>query len=131
VRVPTGTAGAATGSPGPSQRERGIQELREGNVDEAINLLIYVVAADAKDADATALLGVAYSQKGLHDPARRALQTAVELRPEDPSYRFNLGAALERAGDAAGAAREYTNALRLHPEYAQARRRLQALQPVR
>lgn len=108
-------------------REQGVQALRQGNIDQAIDLLARAVLADSRDADAQAFLGVAYSQKGLHAQAKRALQTAVELQPTNPSFQFNRGVALEQAGDRAGAAAAYRAVLELNPEHAQARARLNAL----
>jgi thiol-disulfide isomerase/thioredoxin len=110
-----------------SPRAQGIQALRAGQLDEAINLLAPVVAADGRDADAQAFLGVAYSQKGLHAPARQALQRAVALGPENPHYRFNLGIALERAGDVPAAAQAYRETLAIQPQHAQAQARLRGL----
>jgi Tetratricopeptide repeat len=109
-------------------REQGIQALRQGNTDGAVDLLARAVMADGQDADAQAFLGVAYSQKGLHAQAKRALQTAVDLQPRNASFQYNLGVALEQAGDRAGAASSYRAAFHLNPEHAQARARLQSLE---
>jgi uncharacterized RDD family membrane protein YckC len=114
-------------TPTPSLREQGMQALREGNLDTAVDLLARAVMADGQDADAQAFLGVAYSQKGLHAQATRALQTAISLQPQEPRYQFNLGVALEHGGDASGAAAAYQETLRLNPQHAQARTRLQGL----
>lgn len=108
-------------NPTPSLRAQGIQALREGNVDPAVDLLARAVMADPQDAEAQAFLGVAYSQKGLHAQAKRALETAVELQPRNAHHRFNLGVALEQAGDRPGAASAYRDTLQIDPEHAQAR----------
>jgi uncharacterized RDD family membrane protein YckC len=108
-----------------SLREQGIQALREGNLDQAIDRLSRTLIADTQDAEAQMFLGIAYSQKGLHAPAKRALQTAVELRPQEARWHFNLGVALELAGDTAGAEDAYRQAARLAPEQTQVRARLQ------
>jgi uncharacterized RDD family membrane protein YckC len=108
-------------------RDQGVQALRQGNIDSAVDLLARAVMADSQDAEAQAFLGVAYSQKGLHVQAKRALQTAVELQPGNASFQFNLGVALEHAGDRIGAASAYQAAIQLNPEHAQARSRLQTL----
>src|SRR5437016_925128 len=97
----------------PSSREQGIQALREGDLDRAIDLLTRALTTGGRDAEVQMLLGVAYSQKGLHTQARRALQTAVELEPQSPTFQFNLGVALERAGDTAAAATAFRETLRL------------------
>src|SRR5262249_5741502 len=114
-------------TPDGSPREQGVQALRAGRVDEAIELLAQAVAADGRDAEAHAFLGVAHSQKGCHTRARQSLQSAVALAPGNPHYRFNLGVALERAGDVSGAAEAYRETLVIHPQHPQARRLLQGL----
>jgi Flp pilus assembly protein TadD len=53
--------------------------LREGDLDRAIDCLGRAVALDDQDAEARALLGVAYSRKGRHDLAKQTLNGAVEL----------------------------------------------------
>src|SRR4051812_19882263 len=110
--------------PTPSNRDQGLQAPQQGDMDRAIALLARAVMADDQDAEAKALLGVAYSQKGLHAQAKRALQTASELQPQNPNFRFNLGVVLERGGDPAGAAAAYRGTLQLDPQHAQARARL-------
>jgi hypothetical protein len=115
-------------TPTPSLREQGIQALRAGNLDGAIDLLARAAMADGQDAEAQAFLGVAYSQKGQHDLAQRALQAAIAMQPQEARYPFNLGVAREQAGDAAGAAQAYREALRLNPAHAQAKARLQAME---
>src|SRR6266542_250836 len=99
-------------SPTPSLREQGIHALREGNLDQEVELLARAVMADGQDAEAQAFLGVAYGQKGQHAQARRALQTAISLPPAEPRYQFNLGVLLEQGGDASGAEHAYREALR-------------------
>jgi uncharacterized RDD family membrane protein YckC len=106
-----------------------MQALQAGNLDQAIDLLARAVMADDKDADAKALLGITYSQKGLHAQARRALETAVTSQPQNPNYRFNLGVVLERAGDLAAAAVAYRDTLQLSPQHAQAKAKLQGMGP--
>ena len=111
----------------PNLREQGGQALRDGEIDRAVDLLARAVMTDGQDAEAEALLGVAYSQKGLHPQAKRALQTAIELRPQEIRYQFNLGVALEQASDWNGAANAYQRVLQVNPEHPQARAKLQAL----
>jgi tetratricopeptide (TPR) repeat protein len=113
----------------PSLREQGVQALRQGHLDQAIDFLVQAVRVDSRDAEAQAFLGMAYSQKGLHPQAIQALTTAVEREPQNAQYSHNLGAALERAGDRQHAAAAYREALQIDPQHAQARARLQALGP--
>jgi tetratricopeptide (TPR) repeat protein len=109
-------------------KEQGLQALRAGNLDAAVELLGRAVMTDGQDPEVLAFLGVAYSQKGQHDLAVRALESAVAMQPEEARFQFNLGVALESAGDAPAALAPYREALRLNPEHAQARARLQALE---
>jgi uncharacterized RDD family membrane protein YckC len=111
----------------PSLREQGIQALRDGDLDQAIEVFTHALIAERRDAEAQMFLGVAYSQKGLHAQAKRALQTAVDLRPQEARWHFNLGVALEAAGDASGAVSAYRCAVQIDPEQAQARERLQRM----
>jgi len=113
--------------PMPSLREQGLQALRAGSIEPAVDLLARAVIADPHDAEAQAFLGVAYSQKGVHAPAKRALESAIELQPRNAGFRFNLGVALEQAGDRQGAASAYSDALQINPEHAQAQARGQSL----
>jgi len=116
-------------SPVSSLRQQGMQALQEGNLDKAVDLLARAVMADDKDTDAKALLGITYSQKGLHAQARRALETAVSNEPANANYRFNLGVVLERAGELGGAAVAYRDTLQVSPSHAQAKAKLQAMGP--
>jgi Flp pilus assembly protein TadD len=115
--------------PTPSLRDQGVQALQEGNLDRAIDLLARAVMADDQDAEAKAVLGIAYSQKGLHAQAKRALQTATEIQPHNPNFRYNLGVILERAGDKQGAAIAFRDTLQLNPQHGQAKAKLQAMGP--
>jgi tetratricopeptide (TPR) repeat protein len=116
-------------TPNPSLREQGAQAFQQGDLDRAADMLARAVMNDDQDADAKALLGIVYSQKGLHDQAKRALQSALILQPRNTKFLFNLGIACERAGDMQGAAIAYRDALQVEPQNAQARARLQAMGP--
>jgi len=65
-------------------------------------------------------LGVAQARRG-KKTAHEYFAKAADADPTDPDYRFNLGVALSRAGDAAGAQRELRQALRLRPSDAEAK----------
>lgn len=75
-----------------------------------------------------ALLGMAYSQAGQHALARQYLLGAAQRQPGNAGFRYQLGQALERAADPAGAKQAYLEALRLNPSFAEARRKIEALQ---
>lgn len=116
-------------TPPLSLKDQGSQALRNGDLDTAVDCLARAVMMDDADADAKALLAVAYSQKGLHAQAKRAMESAVARQPQNPNYRFNLGVVLERAGDMQGAAIAYRDTLQANPQHEQAKSRLAAMGP--
>lgn len=118
-------------SASPSLREQGIQALREGRIDAAIDLLSRAALAGGDDAEAQACLGIACSRNGLHAQARQALEAAVALEPGNADYRFHLGAALEQAGDLSGALRAYREALRIDDSHPLAYARVATLEASR
>lgn len=60
-------------------------------------------------------LGVISARLGRPE-ARQLFQKAVDADPSDADYRFNLGVALFRAGDQAGASRQLRECLALSPD---------------
>ncbi len=119
----------AMDSPTPSLRDQGMAALRDKDLDKAVDLLARAVMANDQDADAKALLGIAYCQKGLHAQAKRALQTAIELQPNNANFKYNLGVVLEHAGDQPGAAVAFNDTLKISPDHAQAKAKLAAMGP--
>lgn len=111
-------------------KQQALQAMREQKLDEAVELLVRAIIADDRDSEAKALLGLAYSQKGLHTQAIRALQTATELTPQNPQFGYHLGQAHERAGNAEAAARAYAEVASQHPGHKPSRERLQAMGAV-
>ena len=71
-------------------------------------------------------LGVVNARRGKKDAAEY-FHKAVDADPTDPDYRFNLGVALSRAGDSAGALRELQETLRLRPSDGEAKSLLATL----
>ncbi len=59
-------------------------------------------------------LGVVASRRGGKDAVGH-FERAAQADPNDPDYQFNLGVAMYRAGDVAGAGRQLREALRLRP----------------
>ncbi len=59
-------------------------------------------------------LGVVEARRG-RKGAVQYFQKAVDADPNDADYRFNLGVALYRSGDSAGAARELSESAKLRP----------------
>ena len=71
-------------------------------------------------------LGVAQARRG-KKTALEYFKKAANADPTDPDYRFNLGVALSRAGDTAGAQRELREVLRLRPADTEAKALLATL----
>ncbi len=71
-------------------------------------------------------LGVVSARRG-KKTAIEYFQKAADADPTDPDYRFNLGVALSRAGDNAGALRELKEALNLRPSDSEAKTLLASL----
>jgi cytochrome c-type biogenesis protein CcmH/NrfG len=61
------------------------------------------------------LLGSAYLQQGQPTQGAQALQQATTLNPNNPAIAFNLGCALEGAGQLTQARTAYLNTLKLQP----------------
>jgi len=112
---------------GSNLRQRAIDALRAGDITTAIDLLGRVVIAYPNDAASLGLLGVLYSQQGLHNEAARALRGAAVLAPDVADHHFNLGSACERAGDRQHAVDAYCACLDREPGHARAQGRLHAL----
>ncbi len=71
-------------------------------------------------------LGVVAGRRGKHTELEY-FQKATETDPKDPDYHFNLGVALYRAGDAAGALRQLRETLALKPTDVEAKTLLDTL----
>jgi len=101
--------------------------LASGQIDAAIAVLEPLTQTESDDYLVFEVLGVAYAHKGNMMAAVGALETAARLNPVMPSNHYNLGQALLRAGDVAGAKVAFERALRVDPTYAKAREALGAL----
>jgi Flp pilus assembly protein TadD len=105
-------------------------------VDERLNLeTALALAQDARqrwpnDARGHDALGWVYLHKGFTEMALRELAEAVKLAPNDPSFRYHLGVAHQRTGNALRAREQFTRALGLSvrfPEETATRSALDAL----
>ncbi|HKN19499.1 MAG TPA: tetratricopeptide repeat protein, partial [Dissulfurispiraceae bacterium] len=61
-------------------------------------------------------LGVIYLTFNMYDKALNELRIAVNLDPNDPEGRFNLGFAYYKTGQPAYAQRELAEALKIKPD---------------
>jgi Flp pilus assembly protein TadD len=97
-------------------------------VDQAIALLQEALAHDSRHAEAHALLGVAYTQKGMVNEGVQSLRTAVSFDPNNVSARLNLAAALQRAGRLHDAISELSEVLRIDLNNPKAQEMMNAIQ---
>ncbi|MCA1596031.1 MAG: hypothetical protein LC772_06365, partial [Chloroflexi bacterium] len=99
--------------------------LGAGQVPEAIALL--QASAGENDAEAQSLLGAALGMAGDNAGSIARLERATQIDPQQPSYQFNLGCALEKAGEQGRAMAAYQAALQSNPGYTKAREALDRL----
>ncbi len=84
--------------------------------DAAIALLEKALAADpVHGAVAHNLLGSAYLEKKMLEPAEREIRKSLEMRPQMPDAHYNLGLLYEEKGDPLKAAEEYRKEIEIHP----------------
>ncbi|HTQ03699.1 MAG TPA: tetratricopeptide repeat protein [Polyangiaceae bacterium] len=93
-------ASAAPGSPEQSFAKLELSELVVGDEPfRAARLALDVLKEEGPEPRAFGVLGIAHSLLGNFRAARRAYERAVELEPEHPAYRHNLGHLLDIAFD--------------------------------
>ena len=101
--------------------ERGIGAFKQGEFEDATNLLEEACRKCPDSYDAFVYLGATYAQQGRHNSAIGALKRASEIRPGSPRVHYNLGQAYEAAGVPREAWFEYKKALEIDPSYGLAR----------
>ncbi|GEM_PF-2060029 len=100
--------------------------LEAGEPAKARQQLEILAAAAPDDPDLLFRLGVALCREGLYNKAVETYTRLLELEPTADAYN-NLGTCRAGAGDRAGAAAAYEEALRLDPSHDQARSNLEKL----
>lgn len=94
--------------------------LSQGRIDECIGFVEKLKATLAASAPLLGVLGDAYLRKGERGAGVSALKGAIELKPDDPTYHFALGAAwLKHPPDLQEAEQSFRQFLQLRPEDAQ------------
>ncbi|HSU65335.1 MAG TPA: tetratricopeptide repeat protein [Tepidisphaeraceae bacterium] len=95
---------------------------------EALALLSRARSAGMESPELHQNIGIALLMSGRIDEAIRALQTAVEQRPDAAEPRFHLGVAYRHAGRAVKAREVLAEAVGLQPTYTRAMQALAALE---
>ena len=91
-------------------------DLHRGDrLEEATSAYRSVLTRDPRNADATALLGVALVQSGSAEEGILALTRALALQPRNPTFLYNLGVACERAGRLEESQAAHARALEVDP----------------
>jgi tetratricopeptide (TPR) repeat protein len=107
----------------------GTMQFKAGQDAEAERLLTHGIEVAPDQAGAYYYLGRVFLRDHKSAQAESAFRRAVALSPAGYEFHFWLGQCLEVKGDLAGARNEYTEALRLNPQYDEAKARLAALGP--
>jgi tetratricopeptide (TPR) repeat protein len=107
---------------------RGIALHQRGDLANAEQCYLQIMAREPRHSDALHLLGVLKGQQGDYSNGARLIDEAISLKPRMSAYHNNLGNLLARSGDAAGAEKSYRRALRVDPQNADAHLNLGKLQ---
>ncbi len=91
---------------------------RGGELERAAGLYERVIKAAPDNANALHLFGLVRHQLGAHAEGARYIRRAVDLVPDQPVLRNNLGDALRMAGEPRAAIEQLLTALSLRPDYA-------------
>jgi len=106
----------------------GLECLKAGKIDEAIERLERATSRFPEDYQGFNYLGVAYARKGLYNRAVGAFQAALRMRPKIASIHYNLGLAYQADGLPEMARESFQEALRLDPSYQKATEALKVLE---
>lgn len=94
-----------------------MRHLQAGRPATAAAIARELLARRPHDGELWNLLGAAASELGETEPAREALQRAVELAPDHAPAHYNLGRLLAREGRLEAAIERYERALTLQPRF--------------
>jgi hypothetical protein len=111
----------------PTMAALGNALFRLGQRGEAIQVLERTLRLDPAHPGALNTLAVAYASAGAYDTALTLLQRARVAHPDHSLTWFNLGVTLAAKGDKPGAEKALREAIRLQPDFAEARDRLARL----
>ena len=89
---------------------------REGQFERAGDLYRRILDADPDHPDALHLLGLIAKERREYQTAIHHIRRALELRPRNAVYLFNLGVVYQQLGDLDEAVRSYRTSLRARPD---------------
>ena len=112
------------GGNGPVQLDAAIRLHESGDLAGAEQLYRAMLRRDARDPDATHLLGLIAHQRGDHAAAVAKIGAAIALRADKPVYHYNLGNALAALDQPETAIDSFREALALDPDHIAARSNL-------
>ncbi len=95
--------------------ERGVSFLNAGEYGKAAGELSIAVAIQPNNAVVLRYLGSAYARDNQLEPARRVLQAAISLAPNDPAAHYEMAQVALTAGDMNTAAAESRKTVELDP----------------
>ena len=87
----------------------------EGNLPKAKEMLQKSLEIDAKDPETNRLMGVATGMSGQAREAIKYFQAALDAKPDDAFYMFDLGSAYANVGDMEKANYYHSEAIRKDP----------------
>jgi tetratricopeptide (TPR) repeat protein len=87
---------------------------------KAFNNVIALLPSDLDQAMAKYWIGVIYNETGQPEKALHPLWQAMNLRPDDPDFNFELGNALCAVKQYSDAVQAFNEAIRLRPNFAMA-----------
>jgi predicted O-linked N-acetylglucosamine transferase (SPINDLY family) len=106
------------------QLEAAIRLHESGDLDAAEQGYRALLRANARDPDATHLLGLIAHQRGDHAAAIAQIGAAIALKADKPVYHYNLGNAFAALGRPEAAIDSFRAALELDPSHIAARSNL-------
>lgn len=138
-RVPETAGSVAASASGPSPQggpqksqdpaitskvNRGSELLKQGRVEEAIDLWNEALRLDPADEDIHYNLGLALSRQGKNDEAIQQYEAALRIFPDYVEAHNNLGNLLSKLGRAQEAIPHFEKAIEIMPDYASAENNL-------
>ena len=110
-----------------SPRDLGLEFLRQGNVEQSIDVLTLALDQEPTDPQVYLYLGLAYYKQGDLEKMIEILERAIDVAPTSPQIHYNLGVAYQKSHNSTLAKDEYLRALGIDPAYAAARQALETL----